>query len=156
EEGSLVSSGSVGFILADTKSMKAVFGVPDLVVRDLKVGQPLTIVVEAVPGARPAGRITGISPSANRTRRVFAVEVTIPNSDGKLRIGMIATVETPPGNTAQAAAIPAVPLTAVLKSPADPASYAVFIVSDDAGRSVAKIRNVKLGEVVGNRIAIGS
>lgn len=154
EEGTLVSAGTVGFTLADLSSVKAVFGVPDLVVRALKIGQPLAVSVEAIPGARFGGHITAIAPSAEKSSRVFDVEVTIPNPNGVLRSGMIATVETPhaggPGPTGQAA----VPLTAVLKSPTEPEGYAVFVLAGDGENTVAKVRPVKLGEVVGNRIVV--
>ena len=158
EEGALVSSGSAGFVLADTTSVKAVFGVPDTAVRDLKVGQPVAISIEAVPGARFSGRITAIAASADQNSRLFDIEVTIGNADGRLRSGMIANVEAPGGSPAEApgSGLAAVPLTAILKSPAEPDSFAVFVIHEDGGKPVAKIRNVKLGDVVGSRIAVTS
>jgi RND family efflux transporter MFP subunit len=156
EEGTLVSAGTVGFTLADLSSVKAVFGVPDIVVRSLRIGQPLAVSVEAIPENRFNGRITAIAPSAERQSRVFDVEVTIPNPAGMLRSGMIAAVETPhtagPGPSGEAA----VPLTAVLRSPSDPDGYAVFVLAGDGESAVAKVRPVKLGEVVGNRIVVTS
>ncbi|HEU5249663.1 MAG TPA: efflux RND transporter periplasmic adaptor subunit [Thermoanaerobaculia bacterium] len=156
EEGTLVSAGTVGFTLADLSSVKAVFGVPDIVVRSLRIGQPLGVSVEAIPETRFNGRITAIAPSAERQSRVFDVEVTIPNPAGTLRSGMIAAVETPhlagPGPSGEAA----VPLTAVLRSPSDPDGYAVFVLAGDGENAVAKVRPVKLGEVVGNRIVVTS
>lgn len=156
EEGSLVSAGSVGFTLADLSSVKAVFGVPDVLVRNVRIGQPLTLSVEAVPGERFAGRITAVAPSAERQSRVFDVEVTIPNPDGRLRSGMIASVETPQGAGQVSSESPAVPLTAILKSPKQPAEYAVFVLAGDGENPVARVRTVKLGEVVGNRIVVTS
>ena len=156
EEGTLVSAGTVGFTLADLSSVKAVFGVPDIIVRALEIGQPLAVSVEAVPGARFKGRITAIAPSAERQSRVFDVEVTIPNPTGTLRSGMIATVETPHAAGPVPSGEAAVPLTAVLRSPSDPDGYAVFVLAGDGENAVAKVRPVKLGEVVGNRIVVTS
>jgi RND family efflux transporter MFP subunit len=156
EEGSLVAAGTVGFTLADLSSVKAVFGVPDIVVRALEIGQPLAVSVEALPGVRFNGRITAIAPSAERSSRVFDVEVTIPNPAGTLRSGMIATVETPHSARSAPSADAAVPLTAVLKSPVEPDGYAVFVLAGDGDNAVAKVRPVKLGEVVGNRILVTS
>ncbi|MGH9369128.1 MAG: efflux RND transporter periplasmic adaptor subunit [Thermoanaerobaculia bacterium] len=158
EEGSLVGSGTVGFTLADTTAVKAIFGVPDTIVRNLKIGTPLTLSVEAVPGVRLPGRITAIAASAETQSRVFDVEVTIPNAEGRLRAGMIASVETPreyPGGRA-AAALPAVPLTAILKSPSNPRGFAVFVLGETAGQPVARVREVELGGIVDNRIAVTS
>ncbi len=155
ETGTLVASGTVGFVLADTTSVKAVFGVPDTIVRRVKPGQPIALTVEAIPGAKFSGKVTAIAASAEKQTRVFDVEVTIPNADGRLRSGMIATVETP-NDAGPAASAVAIPLTAIVKAPGDPSGFAVMVVSEDGGRSVAKLRNVKLGEVVGNRIAVTS
>jgi len=156
EEGTLVSAGTVGFTLADLSSVKAVFGVPDTVVRALQIGQPLAVSVEALPGARFNGHITAIAPSADASSRVFDVEVTIPNPAGALKSGMIAAVETPHSTAPAPTGDAAVPLTAVLKSPADPDGYAVFVLAGDGDNAVAKVRPVKLGEVVGNRILVTS
>jgi multidrug efflux system membrane fusion protein len=156
EEGTLVSAGTVGFTLADLSSVKAVFGVPDIIVRALQIGQPLAVSVEAVPATRFNGRITAIAPSAERQSRVFDVEVTIPNPTGTLRSGMIAAVETPHGGPGSPTGGAAVPLTAVLKSPTGPEGYAVFVLAGDGDNAVAKVRPVKLGEVVGNRILVTS
>jgi multidrug efflux system membrane fusion protein len=146
EEGTLVSAGTVGFTLADLSSVKAVFGVPDTIVRALRIGQPLAVSVEAIPGTRFDGRITAIAPSAERQSRVFDVEVTIPNFAGTLHSGMIATVETPHAEGPTASGEAAVPLTAVLRSPAEPDGYAVFVLAGDGENAVAKVRPVKLGE----------
>jgi multidrug efflux system membrane fusion protein len=151
-----VSAGTVGFTLADLSSVKAVFGVPDTIVRALRIGQPLAVSVEAIPGTRFDGRITAIAPSAERQSRVFDVEVTIPNFAGTLHSGMIATVETPHAEGPTASGEAAVPLTAVLRSPAEPDGYAVFVLAGDGENAVAKVRPVKLGEVVGNRILVTS
>jgi len=156
EEGTLVSAGTVGFTLADLSSVKAVFGVPDTVVRALQIGQPLAVSVEALPGARFNGHITAIAPSADASSRVFDVEVSIPNPAGALKSGMIAAVETPHSTAPAPTGDAAVPLTAVLKSPAEPDGYAVFVLAGDGDNAVAKVRPVKLGEVVGNRILVTS
>ena len=156
EEGTLVSAGTQGFTLADLSSVKAVFGVPDIVVRELSIGQPLSVAVEAIPGARFSGRITAIAPSAEQKSRVFDVEVSIPNGDGRLRSGMIASVETPRVANVVPTADPAVPLTAIVKAPGESEGYAVFVLEGEGENATARLHKVALGEVVGNRIAVTS
>ena len=156
EEGTLVSAGTQAFTVADLSSVKAVFGVPDLVVRNLAIGQPLSVSVEAIPGTRFNGRITAIAPSAEQKSRVFDVEVTIPNGDGRLRSGMIASVETPRVTNVVPSADPAVPLTAIVKAPGESEGYAVFVLEGDGENATARLHKVSLGEVVGNRIAVTS
>jgi multidrug efflux system membrane fusion protein len=47
-----------------------------------------------------------------------------------------------------------VPLNAVVKSKTDPTGYAVFLVIEQGGRQLARVRDVKLGETHGNTIAV--
>src|SRR6201996_1558927 len=89
--GTLVGPATNGFTLADTKSVKAVFGVPDISINRVKLGQHLAITTDAFPTAF-AGRVSAISPAADPKSRVFSVEVTIPNAKDRLKSGMIASL----------------------------------------------------------------
>jgi RND family efflux transporter MFP subunit len=155
EVGSLVSAGSLGFTIADTRSVKAVFGVPDVMVEKLQLGSELAITTEAVPGVEFKGRITRVSPSADPKSRVFEVETTIPNPKQALKVGMIASLkveEAPVGHPATV-----VPLNSVVRSPKDPNAFAVYIVTDaGGGKEVAHCREVTLGDPLGNRILVTS
>lgn len=156
EEGSLVAPGMPGFVIAETETMKAVFGVPDLVVSTMKIGDPIPVAAEAVPGVLFAGRITALSPSADPTSRAFDVEVTIPNNGSRLKTGMVAGVEVKGDASMPAPTLPAVPLAAVLKSPKGAGLYAVFVVETEGEKSTARAREVKLGEIAGNRVVVAS
>jgi RND family efflux transporter MFP subunit len=157
EIGSLVGAGSVAFVLADVSSVKALFGVPDALVHRLAPGQPLTITTEAFHGSKFPGRITAVSPSADAQSRVFDVEVTIPNGDGRLRPGMIGSVEilsAAPASTAIEPGIPAIPLTAIVRSADRPDQYSVFVVDGIAEQSTVRARGVTLGAIQGNLVAV--
>jgi len=152
ETGSLAGAGMVAFVLADIRSVKAVFGVPDLVVARLRLGQPLTLTTVALASEAFGGRVSAISPSADPASRVFDVEVTIDNPRGRLRPGMIGSVIV--GGGAVARAQPVLPLAAVVRPAGAADGYAVFIVEEAGGRQTARLRRVKLGDAVGNRIAV--
>jgi RND family efflux transporter MFP subunit len=152
EVGTLVGTGTGAFTLADTTSVKAVFGVPALMVPRLQVGRPLTLSFEALPGAEFHGPITRISPAADAKSRVFDVEVTLPNPQDQLKIGFIGALEI--GEDRGAGAVPVVPMTAIMRPKEDPAGYAVFVVQEQDGKHVARLQKVKLGDTVGNMIAI--
>jgi RND family efflux transporter MFP subunit len=154
EVGSLVSPGTPGFVVADTRSVKAVVGVPDVVVGDLRLGQTETVRCEAIPSVTFTGTITRIAPSADATSRVFEVECTIPNRDGRIRSGMIASLELGEGGAPSAGA--RVPLNAIVRPPGDPTGYAVFVVEEADGKTIARSRRVELGDVAGNEIGITS
>jgi RND family efflux transporter MFP subunit len=151
EIGTLATPGATGFVIADVKSVKAVFGVPDTMMERVKLGTRQTITAEAVPG-KLEGLITAISPSADPKSRTFSVEVTIPNLREQLNAGMIATLTLAAAQ--QAAPVPVIPLSAVIRSTQNPDGYAVFVVEDQAGKSLARMRNVELGEAYGNMIGV--
>ncbi len=151
EIGTLATPGATAFVLADVRSVKAVFGVPDTMMERVKLGTRQTIAAEAVPGELE-GVITAISPSADPKSRTFSVEVTIPNPRGQLNPGMIATLTL--AAVQPTAPVPVIPLSAVIRSTQNPDGYAVFVVEDQAGKSLARIRNVELGEAYGNMIGV--
>lgn len=150
EVGSLAGPSAPAFTIADTRNVKVVFGVPDVVVGRLRMGGTLDISAEALPGTRLAGRITRISPSADPNSRVFEIEAALPNRDGRLKVGMLATLElgdAPSGDLF-------VPLAAVVRPAGDPTGYAVYLVQDSAGTAAARLVRVSLGDVSGNLIAV--
>lgn len=154
EVGQLVSTGTPAFVLADLSSVKAAFGVPDLALQNFKLGDTLMMTTDAVPGREFTGHISRISPAADQSSRVFDVEVTIPNQEGLLKPGMVASmVVNEPGAKAELAVVP---LTAVTRSTTDPNAYAVLVIEEAAGRRVARLRTVTLGESYGNSVAVNS
>ena len=154
EVGQLVSTGTPAFVLADLSSVKAAFGVPDLALQNFKIGDTLTMTTDAIPGTEFTGHISRISAAADQSSRVFDVEVTIPNPQGLLKPGIIASMAvTEEGSTTE---IPVVPLTSITRSKVDPNAYAVLVVEETGGKHVARIRTVTLGESFGNSVAVNS
>lgn len=152
EKGTLASPGTTGFVVADTSSVKAVFGVPDVAVPEMKLGSTLSIETETMPGKEFRGQITSIFPAADPKSRAFNVEVTIPNPDYLLRPNMIVSLKV---GTGQAVATqPVVPLNAVMKAKNNPEGYAVFVVVEQGGRQIARLRDVRLGDSYGNTVAV--
>jgi RND family efflux transporter MFP subunit len=152
EVGSLISPGKSGFSIADLGSVKAVFGVPDRVVPGLKLGMPLKVTTDALSDAEFTGQVTAISPAADPKSRVFDVEITIPNRNGVLKSGMVASIEVQGGPTQGEVLV--VPVNSVIQSKDNPGAYAVFLVETQNGKPVAKLRNVKLGDAYGNTVAV--
>src|ERR1700679_338015 len=68
--GTLVGPATNGFTLSNTQSVKAVFGVPDISIGRIRLGQHLNITTDSYP--QPfAGRVSAISPAADPKSRVF-------------------------------------------------------------------------------------
>lgn len=154
EVGALVTPGVAGFSVGDLRSVKVVFGVPDMLVGAMKLGAPQSVAAEAVPGPPLRGRITRVAPSADAASHVFEVEVTIPNADGRLKPGMIAALEVAGAPASATTAMTLVPLNAVVRPPGDASGYAVFVVDSHSGQETARLRRVQLGDVSGNLIRV--
>ena len=152
EKGTLVSSGDKAFVVADTSSVKAVFGVADIALTEMKLGSKLSVESESMPGKELQGQITSVFPAADSKNRAFNVEVTIANPDYLLRPNMIVSLSV--GTKQQISPQPVVPLNAVIKSKSNADGYAVIIVTEEGGRQLARLRDVKLGESFGNAVAI--
>jgi RND family efflux transporter MFP subunit len=152
EKGTLVSSGDKAFVVADTSSVKAVFGVADVAVAEMKLGRTLSVESETMPGKEFQGQITSVFPAADSKSRAFSVEVTIANPGYLLRPNMIVSLRV--GTRQATTAQPAVPLNAVIKSRSKANGYAVMVVIDEGGQQLARLRDVKLGESFGNAVAV--
>jgi RND family efflux transporter MFP subunit len=151
EVGTLASPGAVAFVIADTRSVRVTFGAPEALVDKLQVGAPLRITSPSAGGVID-GKVTRIAPSADLQGRVFSVESRIDNPEGLLKPGMIASITIPEG--AAPGEVLVLPLTSVVRSPRDPRGFSVFVVSDGAGRPVARARDVECGDVLGNTVVI--
>ncbi len=151
EVGSLVGQGALGFTLAETRLVKAVFGVPDLVVGSLKLGEPQAITTAAAPG-QFNGRITAIAPAADSRTRTFSIEVTVPNAANVLRPGMVATLVL--SGSHEDGPIPVLPLSAVVRAADNPNAFGVFVVEQRGNQFFARARTVELGSAYGNVIAL--
>lgn len=149
--GSYVGPATNGFAIADTKTVKAVFGVPDTSISRVKVGQSQIITTDAL-AQRFHGRVTAISPSADAKSRVFSVEVSIANPRNELKSGMIASLNlegSPLPHT-----VTAVPISAVVRYPQRSDAFAVLTAEGDGEIESAHLRPVELGDVYGNMIGV--
>jgi multidrug efflux system membrane fusion protein len=153
EVGALAAPGTVALSVAETRSVRVVFGVPDTLLPSVRLGAPQTVTTQAFPGESFEGRISRIAPSADPKGRVFAVEVSIPNPGLRLKPGMVAALALH-HDGAPAPEQLLIPLSAVVRSPKNPQGFAVFVLDDAGGRSMAHTREVELGEYLGSIIPV--
>ena len=153
EVGALVGPGTLAFTIADTTTMRVVFGVPDSVQRALAIDQTVTITTDALPGRTFGGTLSKIAAQADPKTRVFDVEATLDNADKALKVGMVMQVQIDLRN---ASAPPAalIPLSAVVRPPKAPTGFAAFVVTSEGGGDTAHLRTVALGDLVTNRVAV--
>jgi RND family efflux transporter MFP subunit len=149
--GSFVGPATNGFTVADTHTVKAVFGVPDTSIGRVTLGQHLVIRTDAL--SNPVdGRVSAISPAADAKSRVFSVEVTIQNPKNQLKSGMIASL-TLNGDQLPGSVL-AVPMSAVIRDPNRANAFAVMIAEGEGDMQHARLRAVDAGDIYGNLIAV--
>lgn len=149
--GALAVPGVAAFSLADTSSVKVVFGVPDVALAAVRASA-IEVQTDAYPGEVFPARLTQVAPAADPRGRVFDVELTIANGDGRLRPGMVASVEV--RRQGEAAPDLLVPLSAITRPAGASTGYAVFVVEGAGESTVVRQRTVELGELRGNLVTV--
>ncbi len=148
EVGSLVGPGTPAFVIVNTDIVKITIGVPDVILRTLKIGTPVIVTTEAVPDRIFNARVSQIASAADPKTRNFDVEVEIPNRDHVLKAGMVASLQLA---SIPIAPVPVVPISAIAQSP--DGKYGVFTITKGSP-NVARFLPVDIGEVLGSEIEI--
>jgi multidrug efflux system membrane fusion protein len=151
--GTLVGPATNGFTLADTRSVKAAFGIPDIAMGQVRLGSPQTVTTDALPGSF-SGHITSISAAADPKSRVYTVEVRIDNPGNKLKAGMIASITLAGRQPNERVMV--VPLTAVIRSQNSKSKdgFAVYVADGTGDTPTVHSQDVTLGDTYGNNIAV--
>jgi multidrug resistance efflux pump len=98
-----VVAGATLMTLADLTDLRLTVFVPQTQLGKVRIGQAVEAVVDSYPGSYFPGRVLAIADEAEytprnvatqdgRTNTVFAVQISLPNSDGRLKPGMAADV----------------------------------------------------------------
>lgn len=143
-------SGSDGFnggtevlTIADLNSLIINAQVNQADVSRLKVGEPVEVSIEAVPGLRATGTVERISLQATIRNNIkgYPARIVLKNVDPRVRPGMTANVKIP---VASAANVTAVPLSAVFTERNPETDQMERFVYVERGGGFEK-RNVKVG-----------
>jgi RND family efflux transporter MFP subunit len=154
EVGTLVAANTVAFQVGDTEKVKVVFGVPGSVVSSIGRDAPIRMTTADFPGQIFNGSITKVASAADTNTRLFDVEDTIPNEDDRLRVGMIARLHLAKASQSEAALV--VPMRSIVRPPDDPKGYAVYLLDHENDQTIARLRPVQIGPVVGDEVSVKS
>lgn len=102
------NSGTEVFTIANLADMVITAHINQADVTRLKVGQAVSVEVEAVPGLKLAGRVDRIAPQATFKSGVkgFSTRILLKNAEGSVRPGMTANLSIPLISSSNVLAIP--------------------------------------------------
>lgn len=96
--GQAVRAGDNLFLIADRSRLWVDLAVFEMDARAVRIGTPVELVVDVLPGRIYRGRITFIQPTVDEKTRTLTARVEVENADGALRPGMNAVAMVKPAS----------------------------------------------------------
>jgi len=104
--GDYVKDGTDLVNVEDVRILKVDFRLPERNLSQIKSGQSIEVVADALPGERFAGHIDAINPRVDANGRSLEIRGRLENTAGKLRPGMFVRVRVIVGERANALLVP--------------------------------------------------
>ena len=145
-EGQALHPGDMLYRIADRATMWIDATVHEMDAGAVRVGSPVTVSLNTVPGRAWRGTVSFIHPTVDSVSRTLTARIEVANADGQLRPGAYATIDV--GSTGAHALT--VPLTAVLPT----GRHNLVFVNRGDGRFVP--REVQVGARNDSLIAVTS
>jgi len=142
--GEFVKTQTAVMSLVKIDPLKLTAEVPEKMAPWVKVGQTLTLSVEAMPGTGVTGHIARLSPAVNPQTRAFPIEGRVPNPNGGLKPGGFARVHITTDLVEQVLTVPAAALQYRY------GVNRVFVVQGDRLRAT----EIKVGDRLGERVEV--
>ncbi len=140
--GDYVKEGAELVNLESVDPLKVDFRVPEIYLRQVQVGQSLSVNLDAVPGKTYEGKVFAVNPLVDAAGRAIVIRAMVRNTDAALRPGMFARVRL---FTREASDAMAVPETALV--PSGDEQYVFRIVDGKALRTKVDIGQRRDGMV---------
>jgi multidrug efflux pump subunit AcrA (membrane-fusion protein) len=142
--GELVKAQMPVMTVVRVDPLKLLSEIPERMAPWVKVGQPLTLTVDAFPDKQFTATVSRISPAVNTQTRTFAFEGLAPNADALLKPGTFARVRLETSLVEQVMTIPYAAMQY---------RYGVYRAFAVAGDHL-QARELKTGDRVGDRMEI--
>ncbi|MFP3940162.1 MAG: efflux RND transporter periplasmic adaptor subunit [Thermoanaerobaculia bacterium] len=145
EVGDYVVPGQPMFELVDTRTLEVRAPVPAPDAPHVEVGARVEVRLSSLPGETFTGRVVRLAPELDPSTRTLELEAEIPNSEGRLRPGMLARLQIPRRTIPDALMVP-------LDSLVDMEDRKVlYVVADDG---TVERRDVVTGATIGDRVVV--
>ena len=142
--GELVKAQMPVMTVVRVDPLKLLWEIPERMAPWVKIGQPLTLRVDAYPDKPFTATVSRISPAVNTQTRSFAFEALAPNADALLKPGTFARVRLETSLVEQVMTIPYAAMQYRY------GVYRAFAVEGDR----LEARELKTGDRVGDRMEI--
>lgn len=130
--------------LVKVDPLKLTAEIPERVAPWVKIGQQISLTVEAFPDQTHDGTIARMSPAANPQTRAFPLEGRVPNADRRLKPGTFARVHIVTDRVERILTVPAAALQYRY------GVNRVFVVTGDHLQS----KEIKIGDRLGERVEV--
>lgn len=141
EVGSFAGQSAPAYTIIDLSTVKVEVGVSEQMVNDIAVGEAVDVLLTAVSDEPFSGTVSTISPTATQTG-TYTVKVTLNNSQGAFKPGMIAEVKFVTAASQNAMILPR---DAVIEK--DEETY-VYVVENNVAKKVPVTLGIESGENV--------
>jgi len=150
--GQILREGDPIVTLQTLDPIYADFTLPQQQLARLRLGLPVKVTADALPGETIEGRITAISPLIDADTRAVKIQATVSNRAEKLRAGMYVNVAVGLPVRQKVLIIPA---TAVMYAPYSDSVFVIEQAKDGKG-TVVRQQFVRLGEKRGDFVTLNS
>lgn len=151
EPGNLVQPGDEVLTLGDFSAIKVIVQVSELELAQVRTGQAVQIRLDAFSDQEFTGQVTRISPAADPTARLVPIEITMPNSGGRIGSGLLARVQFQ-SNQAARVVVP----EAALAAAGEENESTLFVVEGSGENAKAAARSIQIGNRSNGQVEIRS
>ena len=144
EVGHLMNIGAPVAHVVNTSTLEIEIGLTEAQAVEVEPGRRARVAFRSMPGREFEGRVEYVGPRADDRTKTFPARVVLRNVGGELRAGMVAEVTIATREYEDAVVIVR---DWVVERYGEPA---VYVAAD----SVAQLRRVRLGQVLGDRVVI--
>lgn len=131
--------------LVSIETVRTLVHVPEQDYQKVRIGQPASVTVEALPEEQFEGSVVRKSPILDPATRTAAVEIEIPNADATLKPGMHGKVSV----VFDKRSALTIPLSALRERGS---GYEIVVANGDP--AVADIVAIETGVIAGNRVEV--
>jgi membrane fusion protein (multidrug efflux system) len=151
--GQYLAAGTEIVTLQQLNPLFVDFYVPQQALAQIKIGQKISVAIDAFPEQNFPGTISAINSAIDAATRTVQVRATLNNDNLLLRPGMFATVNIPVGQAEQYITLPQ---TAITYNPYGDTVYTVAPGTGADGKQelIAEQKFVQIGDTRGDQVAV--